>query len=135
MFFAAGSKIYFLLIGDHEDYIFTLVVLAIFIFSFFVAYYGHKDYILIEAVNPPFIEFYAKRPDKTTVENFIKALQLKTKEFLIKKYAERDNNISIESQLETVNILKNRNIISEAEYHELTNKLTKVKNKPIGFGS
>jgi hypothetical protein len=135
MFFASTAKAYYFVVGEHNDLIFTLIVLAIFIVSALFAYYGYKDYVLIDAVNPPFIEFYAKRPDEDTVEKFIIELQKKTKNFLIKKYAERDNNIAIETQLETISILKNRNIIDETEYVELTNKLTKPKNNPIGFGN
>ena len=135
MFFASAAKTYYFIIGEHDDVIFTLVVQSIFVFTSFMTYYGYKDYVLIEAVNPPFIEFYAKRPNEETVENFINELQNRTKTYLIRKYAERDNNISLESQLETVSILKNRNIINEVEYEELTNKLTKPKNNPIGFGS
>jgi hypothetical protein len=135
MFFASTAKTYYFIIGEHDDLVFTLIVLAIFAVSGLFAYHGYKDYVLIEAINPPFIEFYSKRPDKDTVENFISELQRRTKNFLIKKYAERDNNIALETQLETISILKNRNIIDEKEYEELTNKLTKPKNNPIGFGS
>ena len=135
MFFASAAKTYYFIVGEHDDLIFTLIVLSIFVLAFFMAYYGYKDYVLIEAVNPPFVEFYSKRPNEEIVEKFINELQIRTKNFLIKKYAERDNNIALETQLETISILKNRNIIDEKEYEELTNKFTRPKNNPIGFGS
>jgi hypothetical protein len=134
MFFASAAKTYYFIIGEHDDTIFTIIVIGIFIFSFFMAFYGFRNYVLIEAMNPPFIEFYAKRPDKDTVEKFLTELQTRTKNFLIKKYAERDFNISLEAQLETLSQLKNRDIIDEREYEDLTNKLIKPKN-PIGFGN
>lgn len=136
LFMSAASlaKVYYLFKGDHTDYIFTLVVVCISILLFFVTYYLSKESILLESVNPPFIEFYSKRPDEHTVEDFIHELQLTTKNYLIKKYAERDLNIPVESQLETISLLKNRNIINEKEYEELTNRLTKPNHNPIGFG-
>ena len=135
MFFAAGAKIYFLLKGDHTDYIFTAVVIGVFFLSCLIAYNGNRKSILIDALHPPFIEFYAGRPDRESVEKFITELRLRTKTFLIKKYAERDRNIPIETQLEAINVLKNRNIITQSEYIELINNLTKPNSNPIGFGA
>lgn len=135
MFLSSAAKTYYFIVGEHTDLVFTLIVLTIFVVVSLFAYYGYKDCVLIESVNPPFIEFYSKRPDKVSVESFITEVQRRTKSFLVKKYAERDNNIPLETQLETISILKNRNIIDEKEYEELTNKLTRPKNNPIGFGS
>ena len=135
MLFASFAKTYYFIIGEHDDLIFTLIVLAIFGLTLFMVYFGYRDMVLVEAVNPPFLEFYAKRPSKGEVEKFLSELQLRTKTYLIKKYGERDHNIPVESQLEALNVLKNRNIISEQEYQELTNELTKPKSRSIGFGS
>lgn len=133
MFFSSTAKTYYYFTGEHDDLIFTLIVLTIFVGAFFSAYYGHRDYILIESASPPYIEFYSKRPNEEVVYEFINELQKRTKEFLIKKYAERDVNVPIESQLETITVLKNRNIIDQYEYEELTNKLKKHNSNPIGF--
>lgn len=135
MCIASFAKTFYLFKGEHNDYIFTAVVLGIFIFSVFLTYYGYKNYILIEAVNPPFIELYASRPNMEAVEDFIIEMHKRTKQYLIKKYAERDMNVPLESQLETLSILKNRSIINNEEYDELTVHLTRPKNNPIGFGT
>ncbi|MEO5570928.1 MAG: hypothetical protein ABIT08_08800 [Bacteroidia bacterium] len=133
LFIVLISKIYFLATEQHNDYTVTLVILFGFLFVLLLTYLGYKDIVLIEAQNPSFIEFFANRPSKEVVEKFISELKSRTKGYLINKYAERDSKISIENQLHKINWLKDRNVIDEKEYEELTNKLIKPDIKSIGF--
>ncbi len=133
MLCAASAKTYYFITGEHDDLIFTLIVLGIFLATSLFTYHSFKDIILIEASNPQFIEFYSGRPNKETVENFLSELHSRSKQFLIKKYAERDFNLPLETQLEMISLLRNRDVIDQKEYQELTNKLSGPKSNPIGF--
>jgi hypothetical protein len=122
MLAASGAKAYYLFAGEHDDYVFTIVVLGIFLISCLMTYYAYNELSVIECTTHADIRFYTKRPDEQTVDNFILALQTKTKAFLVRKYAELDATASERERLDLIDLLRRRKFITETEYEGLISK-------------
>jgi hypothetical protein len=75
-----------------------------------------------------------KKPNPEEVKRFVDNLQLKIKEFLKSKYGTIDRDLPLDPQLNNYTWLKNRNIIDDAEFNDLKNKLLRLESdNKIGF--
>lgn len=65
------------------------------------------------------ITFFSNSPSKQEVEFFIDEVISRTKHLLISKYGKVDPDLPEDTQMNQLNWLKNRDILSESEYEEL----------------
>ena len=79
------------------------------------------------------IDFYDKNPNKEVMSVFLETLKSKTFTYLKEKYAIIDIDLPIEKQIENLNFLKERNVISEKEYEALKEKLKNINIDVKGF--
>lgn len=79
--------------------------------------------------------FFTKR-NREEVNNFVEQLFEAANVFLLNKYNKIDKALPIEPQLNNIEFLRNREIISEEEYEVLKDQLYGRDNKSyIGFGN
>ena len=79
------------------------------------------------------IGFYDKNPSEEAIEEFLEILKTKTFAYLKEKYAIIDKDLPVEKQIENLNFLKERNVITEKEYEALIEKLKKDNIDVKGF--
>ncbi len=63
--------------------------------------------------------FLQDRPSRETVEKFIEELTKKTRRLLIEKYSRIDSDLPEDTQINQLNWLKNKDLISEETYEQL----------------
>ena len=100
-----------------------------------IAFVNLKKQILIPTSNNGLLDIFDGRPTKETSDNFIHNLTLKSNIYLKHKYGTIDRDLPVEPQLTNLMWLKERDVLKEAEFEELKNKLLgrHDKNNPIGF--
>ena len=79
------------------------------------------------------IDFYDRNPSKEAIDEFLKTLKTKTFAYLKEKYAVIDIDLPVEKQIENLNFLKERNVITEKEYEALKEKLKNINIDVKGF--
>ena len=79
------------------------------------------------------IDFYDKNPSEEAMDEFLETLKTKTFNYLKEKYAVIDIDLPVEKQIENLNFLKERNVITEKEYEELKEKLKNINIDVKGF--
>ena len=65
------------------------------------------------------ITFFSNNPSKEEVESFIDEVISRTRHLLISKYGKVDPDLPEDTQINQLNWLKNRDILSESEYEDL----------------
>lgn len=118
LFVVLCAKLYFQIFGDKQDYGVTVFVLCLFCFFSFLVYFTRKKSLVLVASTKR-VEFFEESPDKATVHTFIQELQAQSKKYLLYKYAKMDERIPPEEQLEQVNWLRDRNVITPQEHQQL----------------
>lgn len=94
---------------------------------------SRKCLLYITTLSGYLIDFYDKNPSKQALDEFLKTLKIKTFAYLKKKYAVIDIDLPIEKQIENLNFLKERNVITENEYKALKEKLKNINIDVKGF--
>ena len=79
------------------------------------------------------IDFYDKNPNEEAMGKFLATLKTRTFTFLKEKYAVIDLDLPTEKQIENLNFLKERNVITEKEYEALKERLKNIKPDVKGF--
>jgi hypothetical protein len=114
------------------------MVLAFFSGLFFLLFliltiFSRKQMLYITTLSGYLIGFYDKNPSEEAIEKFLEILKTKTFAYLKEKYAIIDLELPIEKQIENLNFLKERNVITEKEYEALIEKLKKNNIDVKGF--
>lgn len=141
----------FLWITIASGLIFSLVLWDIFIIPFaiymvlvffsgllFAAFllltiFSRKYMLYITTLSGYLIDFYDKNPSEEVMDEFLETLKTKTFAYLKEKYAVIDIDLPVEKQIENLNFLKERNVITEKEYEELKEKLKNINIDVKGF--
>lgn len=89
--------------------------------------------LYITTISGHLIGFYDKNPNKEAMAEFLEILKTRTFVFLKEKYAIIDMDIPVEKQIENLNFLKDRNVITEKEYEALKEKLKNINIDVKGF--
>ena len=110
-------------------FIFGAVVFAIF------AFISRKRSVTITSHDGNKIELYFNKGNKQEVVNFANNIIEASDKYLRNKYSKIDPALPIESQLNNIQFLRNREVITEEDYEALKNQLLGRKSKSsISFG-
>jgi len=105
----------------------------LFVFFLLLTILSRKYMVYITTLSGYLIDFYDKNPNEKTLEKFLKTLKTKTFAYLKEKYAVIDIDLPVEKQIENLNFLKERNVITEKEYEALKEKLKNINIDVKGF--
>lgn len=72
-----------------------------------------------------YIAFYATHPDETTVNQFVEAIKIAQKAYLLNRYAANEAYITDETKAQRLYWLRDIHIIDETEFESLKNELLK----------
>ncbi|MBE0424927.1 MAG: hypothetical protein IBX66_13505 [Lutibacter sp.] len=113
----------------------VLVFFSGLIFALFLllTIFNRKYMLYITTISGYLIDFYDKNPSKEAVEDFLETLKAKTFAYLKEKYAVIDIDLPVEKQIENLNFLKERHVITENEYVALKEKLKNINIDVKGF--
>jgi hypothetical protein len=95
--------------------------------------FSRKYMLYITTISGYLIDFYDKNPNEEVMSAFLATLKAKTFAYLKEKYAIIDIDLPIEKQIENLNFLKERNVITEKEYEALKEKLKNINIDVKGF--
>ena len=123
----AGKKFFFV-----DAFNVYLAVLTAFV-SMTTAVFSRKYMLYITTLSGYLIDFYDKNPNEEVMDEFLETLKTKTFAYLKEKYAIIDVDIPMEKQIENLNFLKDRNVITEKEYEALKEKLKNINIDVKGF--
>ena len=121
------------LFGINEE----LSVFFIFIAIFFIGlpFINRKKVISIASMDGNHIELYFTNRNKQSVHDYATEIIKSANIYLLKKYSKIDRSLPIEPQIENIQYLLNREIITEENFESLKNQLLGTENKSsIGFG-
>jgi len=105
----------------------------LFVFFLLLTILSRKYMMYITTLSGYLIDFYDKNPNKEAITEFLETLKTKTFTFLKEKYAVIDIDLPVEKQIENLNFLKERNVITEKEYEALKEKLKNINIDVKGF--
>jgi hypothetical protein len=132
IFFFAFALLF--LVGTNED-----LTVVFFLLSFLctvIAFASRKSVVIINLYDGEKIRLYFTRKNKGQVTAFAEEIIQASNKHLLNKYTGIDSALPIEPQLDGIQFLRNRDIISEEDYESLKNKLIGRTNKSsIGFGN
>ncbi len=125
LFFLAGSII-------EMTAICTLIAIVLMM----VAFVDKKRVVTIATYQGENINLYFTAKNKEKVIEFVDQIFDAANAFLLNKYGKIDRALPIEPQLDNLQFLRNKEIISEEEYETLKNQLLGRENKSyIGFSN
>ena len=105
----------------------------LFVFFLILTIFSRKKMLYITTLSGYLIDFYDRNPSKEAIDEFLKTLKTKTFAYLKEKYAVIDIDLPVEKQIENLNFLKERNVITEIEYETLKEKLKNINIDVKGF--
>jgi hypothetical protein len=113
----------------------VLVFFSGLLFTFFLllTILSRKHMLYITTLSGYLIDFYDKNPNEKAMDEFLETLKTKTFAYLKEKYAVIDIDLPVEKQIENLNFLKERNVITEKEYESLKEKLKNINIDVKGF--
>lgn len=113
------------------------ILLGFFSFSFIIftiiTILSQKKILYMSTFSGFLIDFYDENPSKEKFSAFLDLFSKKIKKYLKEKFSLIDEDLSFEKHLENFNYLKERKIITQAEYDNLKNKLKNIKPDVKGF--
>ena len=120
-------------VGGNEEMpvIFTFIALVLCVSAFIT----RKSTVTIASHDGNEIALYFTKGTRQNVIEFADQIILATNAYLLNKYAKVDKALPIEQQLNHIQFLLNKEIITEEHYEALKNQLLGRENKSsIGFG-
>lgn len=135
----ASGLIFGLALWDIFSIPFAIYMVLVFfsglIFALFLllTIFNRKYMLYITTVSGYLIDFYDKNPSEEAISAFLETLKTKTFAYLKEKYAVIDIDLPVEKQIENLNFLKERNVITEKEYEALKEKLKNINIDVKGF--
>ena len=132
-FFFVATGILFLLSGNTDVATLFFLIALIFMITAFLL---KLKVVILTAYDGNNIELYFTRRNKASVVEFAEQIIGSVNSFLLTKYGKIDKSLPIENQLNNLEYLRNREIISEEVFESLKNKLLGRDNKSsIGFSN
>jgi len=105
----------------------------LFIIFLLLTILSRKNMLYITTLSGYLIDFYDKNPSAEAMNEFLNRLKTRTFAYLKEKYAVIDLDLPIEKQVENLNFLKERHVITEQEYEALKEKLKNINIDVKGF--
>lgn len=119
-------------IGPNDEL--TAIFMTISFVLIITPFINRKKVITILTYDGDNIELFFNKRNKQDVVQFANQIIEASNAFLIKKYSNVDKALPVEQQLNQIQFLRNREIISEQQYESLKDQLLGRDNKTsIGF--
>ncbi len=113
----------------------TFIFASLGLMCILIAFINRKRVITISTYDGNGIELYFTKSNKQAVVHFAKDIIKASDNYLHKKFTKIDRSLPIEPQIENLQFLLNREIISEESFQDLKNQLYGKDNlTAIGFG-
>lgn len=120
-------------LGENDDL--TLIFISIGLLLMIIAFLNRKRVITITTMDGNNIELYFKNDNKQEVTDYADEIIEAANNYLLKKYSKIDRALPIEPQIENIQYLLNREIITDENFESLKNQLLGKDNiSAIGFG-
>lgn len=130
IFFFAFSFLFQL--GSRDEL--TVIFISIGLLFIFLPFVNRKKVITIATFDGNNIELYFNNSNKQEVTDYANQIIDAANRYLLKKFSKIDRSLAIEPQIENIQYLLNREIITEEKFEELKNQLLGRENKSsIGF--
>lgn len=130
--FAFAIGVLFALAANEEAAFVFFVVSAI---CFTSAFFLKKRVVTINTYDGNKIELFFNRSNKETVVDLADEIIQSANKHLLRKYSKIDPALPIEPQINNIQFLRDREIITEGEYEAMKNQLLGRSTKTtIGFG-
>ena len=131
LFFVVFSFLF--LLGTAKEL--TVIFLAIGVLFVLVAFINRRKTVTIPTYAGETIMLFFNKKNKLEVVGFSKRIIDASNSYLLRKYSKIDRDLPIEPQIEHLQFLLNREIISEKHFETLKNQLLGRDGKSsIGFG-
>ena len=131
IFFFVFSFLFQLGVNEELTIIFLVIGLVFIILPFI----NEKKVVSISTIDGQNIELYFSSINKQEVTHYANEIISASENYLLKKYSKVDRTLPIEPQLENIQYLLNREIITEEKFESLKTQLLGTENKKsIGFG-
>lgn len=112
----------------------TAIFISIGLLFIFVPFVNRKKVITIATFDGNNIELYFNNRNKQEVIDYANQVIDAANNYLLKKFSKIDRSLAIEPQIENIQYLLNREIITEEKFEMLKNQLLGRENKSsIGF--
>jgi hypothetical protein len=113
----------------------TIIFVSFGVLFLILPFINRKKVITIITLDGNNIELYFNNSNKLQVTDYANEIIDAANNYLLKKYSKIDRSLPIEPQIENIQYLLNREIISEENFETLKNQLLGTENKKsIGFG-
>ena len=120
------------LFGSAQE--FLVIFMTVGSFLIVLAFVERKNVITIYSHDENGVELYFTQKNKQDVIDYSNEIINASNNFLFKKYSRVDRSLPIEPQIENLQFLLNRDIISDKNFETLKNQLLGTENKSsIGF--
>ena len=120
-------------IGPNDEL--TAIFISIGLICIILPFINRKKVITITSLDGNNIELYFNKRNKQEVTDYANKIIKAGNEYLLNKYSKIDRSLAIEPQIENIQYLLNREIITEERFESLKNQLLGRENKSsIGFG-
>jgi hypothetical protein len=130
-FFVFGLII--LMIADTDP---ALFLMGLGLLLIIITFFRRISVVTIQTFVEDNITLHFNRRNKESVFDFADEIIARSNSFLLKKYGKIDRALAIEPQVENLQFLRNRNILTEEEYEQLKNQLLGRENQnAIGFSN
>ncbi len=113
----------------------TIIFIAIAMIFIVLPFINRKKVITIPSIDGNNIELYFTSRNKRQVTDYANEIIKAADAYLVNKYSKVDRSLPIEPQIENIQYLLNREIITEEKFESLKNQLFGTEHKKsIGFG-
>ncbi len=120
-------------LGSNTEVSIILLIIAAFFLT--LALITRQKVITIPTYDGDKIELFFNKRNKQELLNFSNKIIEASNSFLLNKYGKIDKVLPLEAQLNNLNFLRDRDIITDKEYENLKNQLLGRENKgSLGFG-
>ncbi len=112
----------------------TLILMCFGISFIILSFINRRKVISISTMDGNSIELYFNDRNKQEIVDYANEILDSANKYLVNKYSKVDRSLPIDRQLENIQFLLNREIISEDDFESLKNRLLGNENKTsIGF--
>ena len=119
-------------IGSRDEL--TVIFISIALLFLIIPFVNRKKVVIITTLDGNNIELYFNNHNKQEVINYANDIINAANNYLLNKYSKIDRSLAIEPQIENIQYLLNREIITEERFEALKNQLLGRENKSsIGF--
>lgn len=119
------------LFGNHPEIGFLFLFIAVVVLL--ISFATKTKVVIIKTNDGRNIELYFNDQTKDKVISFSNTIINSSNTFLLNKYSKIDRDLPIDSQMQNLIFLRDRELLSEEKFEQLKNQLLGKDNKSIGY--